>query len=133
MSNTLNDVRFQLKRKAQLAARRLDESWEADLRRTGPVDTGDLARSTTVTHTQSRNRVRWTAEVGVPYAEAQAFGARPHVIFPRKAKALRFYWGKAGGVVYFRKVNHPGNPANPWWDRLLKEQPRRLQAIWDRT
>jgi hypothetical protein len=133
MSNTLNDLRFQLKRKAQLAARRMDEAGTADLRRTGPVDTGDLSRATSVTHTQSRNRIVWTIEVDVPYAEAQAKGARPHRI-PTSGTAkptLRFFWGKKGKVVYFPYVNHPGNPANPWWDNWLRAASRRLQRIWD--
>ena len=129
MSNTLNDLRYQLKSKAQRAARRMATSGEADLQRTGPVDTGDLSRSTSVTYTQSRNRVVWDVVVDVPYAKAQAFGARPHVI--RGNPTLRFYWGKVGKVVYFPKVNHPGNPANPWWDNWLREAPRRLQRIWD--
>ena len=132
MSNTLNDVRYQLKNKVQKVARRVDESWQADLRRTGPVDRGDLSRATTVTHTQSRNRVVWTVEVDVPYAEAQAFGARPHRIVGGNPPMLRFYWGKKGKVVFFRSVDHPGNPANPWWKRSLREQPARLQQIWDR-
>ena len=129
MSNTLNDVRFQLKRKAQQAARRMASSGEADLQRTGPVDTGALSRSTSITYTQSRNSVKWDVVVDVPYAEAQAFGARPHVI--KGNPYLRFYWPKAGKVVYFQKVNHPGNQPNRWWDNWLREAPRRLQRIWD--
>ena len=35
-------------------------------------------------------------------------GTRPHVIRPRRAKALRFFWRKIDQVVYFRQVNHPG-------------------------
>jgi hypothetical protein len=35
-------------------------------------------------------------------------GTRPHVIRPRRAKALRFFWRKIDRVVYFRQVNHPG-------------------------
>ncbi len=34
-------------------------------------------------------------------------GARPHIIRPRRAKALRFVIG--GRVVFARKVNHPGS------------------------
>lgn len=131
MSNTLNNVRFQLKQKTQRVARRMAQSGEADLRRTAPVDTGALSRATSVTYTQSRNTVRWDIEVAVPYAEAQAYGARPHIIRARNASSLRFYWPKAGKVVYFPKVNHPGNAPNKWWDNWLREAPRRLQNIWD--
>lgn len=42
-------------------------------------------------------------------------GARPHVIRPRRAQFLRFKVG--GKVVYARKVNHPGNRANPFLRR----------------
>ena len=133
MSNTLNDVRFQLKAKAQKVARRMATSGEADLQRTAPIDTGTLSRSTSVTYTQSRNRVSWDVLVNVPYAEPQAYGARPHVITARSASTLRFYWPKAGKIVYFKSVNHPGNQPNKWWDNWLKEAPRRLQRIWDST
>ena len=129
MSNTLNDVRFQLKQKTQRVARRMAESGTADLQRTSPVDTGALSRATDISYTQSRNRVVWDVTVDVPYAEAQAYGARPHVI--KGNPYLRFYWPKAGKIVYFRSVNHPGNQPNRWWDTWLREAPRRLQRIWD--
>jgi hypothetical protein len=133
MSNTLNDVRFQLKNKSQQVARRMAQSGQTDLRRTAPIDTGALSRATGITYTQSRNTVKWDIVVDVPYAEAQAYGARPHVIRPVRASALRFYWPKAGKVVYFKQVNHPGNQPNKWWDNWLREAPRRLQHIWDRS
>lgn len=42
-----------------------------------------------------------------PYAAAQEYGARPHVIRAKPGKTLRFF---AGGQLVFRKaVNHPGN------------------------
>ena len=130
MSNTLNDVRFQLKQKTQRVARRMAESGTADLQRTGPVDTGALSRATDITYTQSRNRVKWDVVVDVPYAEAQAFGARAHWIFPKKAKVLRFV-ARTGDVVFTKEVWHPGNQPNRWWDTWLREAPRRLQRIWD--
>ena len=135
MSNTLNDLRFQLKSKVQKAAYRMTESAQADLRRTAPVDTGTLSRATTVQRPIfSRNRVVWTFEVDVPYAEAQAYGARPHRIptSGTNKPMLTFYWGKKGKVVYFPFVNHPGNPANPWWNNWLRVAPQRLQQIWGR-
>ena len=41
------------------------------------------------------------------YALPIEYGARPHVIRPRRAKALRFVWH--GELRFFAKVNHPGN------------------------
>lgn len=41
------------------------------------------------------------------YAAAIDLGAKPHVIRPRKARALRFI--TRGKLVFARKVNHPGN------------------------
>jgi hypothetical protein len=39
-----------------------------------------------------------------PFVE---YGTKPHVILPRNAKFLRFVV-RGGGVVFARKVNHPG-------------------------
>jgi len=50
----------------------------------------------------------------VDYAAAVHEGARPHVIRARRASLLRFYWPKVGRVVFFPKVNHPGNRPNPF-------------------
>jgi hypothetical protein len=36
------------------------------------------------------------------------FGTRAHLITPRNASKLRFFWPKFGKIVYFKKVNHPG-------------------------
>jgi hypothetical protein len=41
------------------------------------------------------------------YAHAIDLGAKPHVIRPRRARALRFI--TRGKLVFARKVNHPGN------------------------
>ena len=35
-------------------------------------------------------------------------GTRPHDIVARRAPMLVFYWAKAGGIVRFKKVRHPG-------------------------
>lgn len=44
-------------------------------------------------------------------------GTPPHVIRPRRRKALRFVVG--GHVIYARHVNHPGTRANPFLTRAL--------------
>ncbi len=52
---------------------------------------------------------------GVPYAPAQEFGAKQHVIPKlRKKKLLVFFWEKRGQMFVGPSVNHPGNPAHPF-------------------
>jgi len=47
-----------------------------------------------------------------PYSAPVHEGARPHVIRPRFARALRFEID--GRVVFARRVNHPGQRAQPY-------------------
>lgn len=47
-------------------------------------------------------------------------GTDPHVIKAKNAPKLVFFWHKAGRVVSFDKVNHPGNPADPFMVKGLK-------------
>lgn len=46
-------------------------------------------------------------------------GTRPHIIRPRRARALRFTVN--GRVVFARVVNHPGTKPRPFLDRALRE------------
>ncbi|MDK1473610.1 hypothetical protein QNO07_09280 [Streptomyces sp. 549] len=46
-------------------------------------------------------------------------GTRPHVIRPRRAKALRFRVG--GRTVFARVVNHPGTKPNDFLSKALRE------------
>jgi hypothetical protein len=65
-------------------------------------------------------------EVGnwhVRYAAAQHQGARPHIIVPRKPGG-RLVFQVAGKTVFAKRVNHPGNPANPYLARWLNEAVR---------
>jgi hypothetical protein len=57
-------------------------------------------------------------------------GTSPHVIVPKKGKALAFIWGKGrlgsrrvlgAGYVFFKKVHHPGTAANPFLLKALYE------------
>jgi len=45
-------------------------------------------------------------------------GAPPHVIVPRRRRALRFVAG--GQVVFARRVRHPGNPGNDFLRDALR-------------
>jgi hypothetical protein len=46
-----------------------------------------------------------------PYALYVHEGTKAHVIYPKKAKALRWY-GADGNPIFATKVNHPGTKAN---------------------
>ncbi|MXM67073.1 hypothetical protein GR925_27490 [Streptomyces sp. HUCO-GS316] len=45
-------------------------------------------------------------------------GTRPHLIRPRRARALHFYVD--GSEVFTRLVRHPGTRANPFLQRALR-------------
>lgn len=45
----------------------------------------------------------------------------PHIIKPRYAKKLVFFWRKAGRVVFMDKVRHPGTKGNPFLANALKK------------
>lgn len=59
-------------------------------------------------------------------------GARPHIIRPRRAKALSFYWPKVGARVVRRFVNHPGNAGTHWWDKVVDRHPVILGRVMRR-
>ncbi|MFC8466008.1 hypothetical protein [Streptomyces sp. NPDC057250] len=73
--------------------------------------------------------IEWDVESGrsglegvvVSTHEASRFvldGTRPHLIRPRRKKALRFQAG--GGVVFAKLVRHPGTKANNYLLRALR-------------
>lgn len=41
-------------------------------------------------------------------------GAKPHFIFPRRARALYFFWERIGRRVLLDSVYHPGQKADPF-------------------
>lgn len=47
-------------------------------------------------------------------------GTRPHTIVPKKAPFLVFYSRRAGGVVYAKRVNHPGTQPNRYLVNALR-------------
>jgi hypothetical protein len=66
---------------------------------------------------QSTRRVGpWTISSGIDsladYSAPVHQGARPHIIRPRQARALRFEID--GRVIFARRVNHPGQRAQPY-------------------
>lgn len=93
-----------------------------------PVDTGRLRSSGRIEYSGFFTfRPKATIVFDVDYAEAVHNGARPHIIRPKNAKALRFRIN--GRVVYARVVHHPGTKGKPFLDRALREVLR--PAGWD--
>lgn len=72
-------------------------------RRTGELQ--DATRAKVVPRGSAGWRLRISNKTR--YAAPIEYGAKPHIIRPRRAKVLRFML--RGKVVFARKVNHPGN------------------------
>lgn len=93
-----------------------------------PVRTGRLKAS--IHPDPVRRSGPWRIDTGVsadaPYAAPVHEGARPHVIRPRHARVLRFE--VEGRVVFARRVNHPGQRAQPFLSnavhRVVSADPR---------
>ncbi|MGA5202815.1 hypothetical protein [Streptomyces variegatus] len=73
--------------------------------------------------------VTWTVEEGPgglqgivrcdhPAVRFVLDGTRPHIIVPRRAKALRFQ-GR-GGIVFAKRVRHPGTRPNDFMAEALR-------------
>ena len=74
-----------------------------------PVRTGNLRR------TVHLGRVTESSALTIASAKYAAYvelGTGPHVIVPRRRKVLRFK--SSGGVVFAKRVNHPGTRAKPF-------------------
>lgn len=85
-----------------------------------PWDTGNLRASHTVDLRVLRNkRVRGRVTTRANYAAAVHEGTPPHVIRPKRRKALKFTY--RGRVVIVKKVNHPGTRGRPWLRTALLE------------
>jgi len=71
---------------------------------------GTLKRNIRVfSATSSEVKIGNTAEV--KYAKFVHFGTKPYVIKPKNKKALA---NKKAGIIFGKKVNHPGIKANPY-------------------
>ncbi len=70
--------------------------------------TGALQKATEFRILKLKSGAKVTFLNPAKYAAAIDSGARPHIIRPRRAKALRFI-ARGGSVVFARMVRHPGN------------------------
>ncbi len=97
----------------------LEVAFEA--KKTSPRRTGFLADS--IGYKAGKQGVK-IAPFGVSYAEFMEFGTRPHPIFPRNARVLAF---EAGGMVFTRRVMHPGTTPRPFMARAAEASSSRLK------
>ena len=70
------------------------------------------AASARIFRTKRGRRIRITNKSktrdGKPLALFLEGGTRPHIITARRARVLKFFWRKAGRVVFRYRVRHPG-------------------------
>ena len=115
----MTDLHRELEQRARIWGRVLANEWQAELRRTNPIDTGNMRDHTTARDQPTATSVQVTATVDTEYAEMVSSGTRPHVIRARPGGTLRFQWH--GHTVYFKQVNHPGTRPELLVDRLAPE------------
>jgi hypothetical protein len=83
--------------------------------------TGRLVRSLYLRETDGTWRVGHDLRVA-KYAKWVHDGSRPHVILPKRGKALR--WMSGGKAIFAKKVNHPGYKGDPYLRDAARNAPR---------
>lgn len=81
-----------------------------------PVDSGRMKRSERYERITSADTVSMRITAHVPYTPYVVKGARPHIIEPVAARALR--WVGPRGPVFAKRVHHPGNKPNDFPSRV---------------
>jgi len=115
----LKEFKESIKEAPALAERYLNENTkkagimvQSIEKKEAPVDKAQLRRTIDMSYRPI------TATVGptVEYAKFVVKGTRPHLITPRRAKALR-YKTRTGQWVFAKRVRHPGTRANDFVGR----------------
>jgi hypothetical protein len=79
-----------------------------------PVDTGNLRAQHRMAIKDLKGSVKGTVSNNTKYAAAVHDGSRPHIIRPKRRKALAFDPGGWEGIVVRKWVRHPGTKGQPW-------------------
>ena len=97
----------------------------AEVKERAPVRTGKLRESIALVKVSDLHYI-----VGSPleYAVFVERGTRPHIIRPKRARALRFEVG--GETVFAKKVEHPGTKPRPFFERALQKYREQWKRIW---
>lgn len=80
---------------------------------------GGMARQITTRYEGSGRGLRGVVVSGHPATQYVIYGTAPHVIRPRRRKALRFDVG--GRTTFAKVVHHPGTQPNPFLQQALRE------------
>jgi hypothetical protein len=89
-------------------------------RRRVPVRTGALRDSIGSSVSSNASAVRLEVFATAAHARFVHDGTRPHVIRPRRARALRFEMG--GRAVFAAHVQHPGTKAAPFLAEAVADE-----------
>jgi len=103
-----------------------EEVW-TETARLAPRRTGRLVRQIFMVR---RGPARYVVGTPVEYAPFVEFGTRPHVIVPRRARALRFIVDHQ--LVFAKRVEHPGTKPQRVFARainVLRDSLVRLKLI----
>ncbi len=83
--------------------------------------TGNLQRSITwYMNTETSARIIAQAD----YAKYVEFGTKPHIILPKRRKALKIPTPE--GYIFRKKVSHPGSKPYPFFFANLQDRARRV-------
>jgi len=96
----------------------------ANAKRNAPSKFGKLRQSIT----EKFSKLTGEVAVNVDYAGAVEFGSKPHIIRPKKKKALAFkpgggfkFWDESGRVVV-KWVKHPGTDPQPYLTPAVEQE-----------
>lgn len=95
-----------------------------------PRDTGRTANGIGSSIRNGANEVRGRVVSRARHSMALHEGAKPHKIRPRRPGGrLKFYWARAGRVVYLASVNHPGIGGTPFLTSAMTDSCRPLGFV----
>jgi hypothetical protein len=104
----------------------------AEQKKLAPVKTGNMRRAIHVGRVTNSSA---ETVAGAKYSGFVEFGTKAHEIRPRSRKALR--WKAAGGVIFAKRVRHPGTRAQPFMvpgaRAAISSVRDRIIALWDRA
>lgn len=91
--------------------------------------TGNLRRSIFRNVTVTAGDLKGIVATDQKYSKYVEFGTRPHTILPKRGKYLAFKGST--GIVFARKVNHPGSKPYPFMKPALEDNIKNITNFFD--